>query len=67
MLRCDWLLRSTFVSPAPLPSQGTVTRVVSAGAGLYVMDREVGLCLAYQPSLRRELRVGDSVQVSPAP
>lgn len=44
-----------------------MTRVVSAGAGLYVMDREVGLCLAYQPSLRRELRVGDSVQVSPAP
>lgn len=41
-----------------------MTEVVSAGAGLYVMDRRVSLCLAYQPSLKRELRVGDSVQVS---
>ncbi|KAK5848011.1 hypothetical protein PBY51_005668 [Eleginops maclovinus] len=36
--------------------QGIVTEVVSEGAGLYVMDRRVGLCLAYQPSLRRKLR-----------
>lgn len=43
-----------------------MTEVVSAGAGLYVLDRKVALCLAYQPSLRRELRVGDSVQVSPS-
>lgn len=41
-----------------------MTEVVSAGAGLYVMDGKVGLCLAYQPPLRRELRAGDSVQVS---
>ncbi|TWW63221.1 CST complex subunit CTC1 [Takifugu flavidus] len=44
--------------------QGTVTEVVSAGAGLYVMDGKVGLCLAYQPPLRRELRAGDSVQIT---
>ncbi|XP_029382555.1 CST complex subunit CTC1 isoform X2 [Echeneis naucrates] len=43
--------------------QGTVTEVVSEGAGLYVLDREVGLCLAYQPSLRRTLRAGDCVQL----
>lgn len=41
-----------------------MTEVVSAGAGLYVMDGKVGLCLAYQPPLRRKLRAGDSVQVS---
>uniref|UniRef100_A0A3Q3DW01 CST complex subunit CTC1 n=1 Tax=Hippocampus comes TaxID=109280 RepID=A0A3Q3DW01_HIPCM len=35
--------------------QGTVTEVVSAGAGLYVMDRKRGLCLAYQPELKRKL------------
>lgn len=44
--------------------QGIVTEVVSEGAGLYVIDRRVGLCLAYQPSLRRKLRVGDTVEVS---
>ncbi|KAL7375962.1 hypothetical protein ABVT39_027367 [Epinephelus coioides] len=43
--------------------QGTVTEVVSEGAGLYVIDRKVGLCLAYQPSLRRKLRAGDSVEL----
>ncbi|XP_054455416.1 CST complex subunit CTC1-like [Anoplopoma fimbria] len=42
--------------------QGTVTKVVSEGAGLYVIDRKVGLCLAYQPTLRRKLRAGDSVE-----
>ncbi|XP_019729420.1 CST complex subunit CTC1 [Hippocampus comes] len=41
--------------------QGTVTEVVSAGAGLYVMDRKRGLCLAYQPELKRKLRVGDAL------
>ncbi|XP_077401736.1 CST complex subunit CTC1 isoform X2 [Vanacampus margaritifer] len=41
--------------------QGTVTEVVSAGAGLYVMDRKLGLCLAYQPKLKRKLRVGDAL------
>ncbi|XP_034721865.1 CST complex subunit CTC1, partial [Etheostoma cragini] len=43
--------------------QGTVTEVVSEGAGLYVIDRKVGLCLAYQPTPRRKLRAGDSVQL----
>ncbi|CAJ1048341.1 CST complex subunit CTC1 isoform X1 [Xyrichtys novacula] len=43
--------------------QGTVTEVVSEGAGLYVIDRKVGLCLAYQPNLRRKLREGDSVEL----
>ncbi|XP_073332264.1 CST complex subunit CTC1 [Pagrus major] len=43
--------------------QGTVTEVVSEGAGLYVIDGKVGLCLAYQPTLRRKLRAGDSVEL----
>ncbi|XP_034005838.1 CST complex subunit CTC1-like, partial [Trematomus bernacchii] len=43
--------------------QGTVTEVVSEGAGLYVMDRRVGLCLAYQPALRRKLRTGDTLEL----
>ncbi|XP_068612068.1 CST complex subunit CTC1 [Brachionichthys hirsutus] len=43
--------------------QGTVTEVVSEGAGLYVIDHTVGLCLAYQPTLRRSLRAGDLVEL----
>ncbi|XP_051249640.1 CST complex subunit CTC1 [Dicentrarchus labrax] len=43
--------------------QGTVTEVVSEGAGLYVIDGKVGLCLAYQPTLRRKLRAGDCVEL----
>ncbi|XP_044197449.1 CST complex subunit CTC1 [Thunnus albacares] len=43
--------------------QGTVTEVVSEGAGLYVIDRTVGLCLAYQPMLSRKLRAGDAVEL----
>ncbi|XP_070786024.1 CST complex subunit CTC1 [Enoplosus armatus] len=43
--------------------QGTVTEVVCEGAGLYVIDKKVGLCLAYQPTLRRKLRAGDSVEL----
>uniref|UniRef100_A0A8C3A520 CST complex subunit CTC1 n=1 Tax=Cyclopterus lumpus TaxID=8103 RepID=A0A8C3A520_CYCLU len=43
--------------------QGTVTKVVSEGAGLYVIDRKVGLCMAYQPTMRRKLRAGDSVEL----
>uniref|UniRef100_A0A3Q3S439 CST complex subunit CTC1 n=1 Tax=Mastacembelus armatus TaxID=205130 RepID=A0A3Q3S439_9TELE len=43
--------------------QGMVTEVVSEGAGLYVIDRKVGLCLAYQPTLRRRLRAGDCVEL----
>lgn len=41
-----------------------MTQVVSEGAGLFIIDKEVGLCLAYQPSPRRNLRVGDKVEVS---
>lgn len=67
MLICDWLSEwfsfTCALSPAPL-SQGTVSQVVSEGAGLYVIDRQVGLCLAYQPSPRRRLRAGDGVEVS---
>ncbi|KAF7231789.1 CST complex subunit CTC1-like [Nothobranchius furzeri] len=43
--------------------QGTVTEVVNEGAGLYVIDRTVGLCVAYQPSARRRLRAGDQVEL----
>ncbi|KAM8834244.1 CST complex subunit CTC1 isoform 1-T2 [Synchiropus picturatus] len=43
--------------------QGTVTDVVSEGAGLYIIDNKVGLCLAYQPSLRRNLRSGDVIEL----
>nr|XP_054594722.1 CST complex subunit CTC1 isoform X2 [Nothobranchius furzeri] len=43
--------------------QGTVTEVVNQGAGLYVIDRTVGLCVAYQPSARRRLRAGDQVEL----
>ncbi|XP_035986962.1 CST complex subunit CTC1 isoform X1 [Fundulus heteroclitus] len=43
--------------------QGVVTEVVSEGAGLYLMDRKVGLCLAYQPPERRRLRAGDQVEL----
>ncbi|XP_078793031.1 CST complex subunit CTC1 isoform X5 [Oryzias latipes] len=43
--------------------QGTVTEVVSEGAGLYVLDRNLGLCVAYQPPARRRLRAGDGVEL----
>ncbi|KAM3857435.1 CST complex subunit CTC1 [Diretmus argenteus] len=43
--------------------QGVVTEVLSEGAGLYVIDKKVGLCLAYQPPLKRKLRPGDSVEL----
>lgn len=43
-----------------------MTEVVSEGAGLYVLDRKLGLCVAYQPASRRSLRVGDGVEVSTA-
>lgn len=39
---------------------------MSEGAGLYLLDRKVGLCLAYQPPARRKLRPGDQVEVSAA-
>ncbi|XP_042369475.1 CST complex subunit CTC1-like, partial [Plectropomus leopardus] len=43
--------------------QGTITQVISQGAGLYLMDGKVGLCVAYHPPQRRTLRVGDSVEL----
>uniref|UniRef100_A0A3B3HPY4 CST complex subunit CTC1 n=1 Tax=Oryzias latipes TaxID=8090 RepID=A0A3B3HPY4_ORYLA len=43
--------------------QGTVTEVVSEGAGLYVLDRNLGLCVAYQPPARRRLRIIDLLQL----
>ncbi|XP_008302181.1 CST complex subunit CTC1 [Stegastes partitus] len=43
--------------------QGIVTKVVSEGAGLYVIDGRVGLCLAYQPMPKRKLRAGDRVEL----
>ncbi|XP_076009499.1 CST complex subunit CTC1 isoform X2 [Genypterus blacodes] len=43
--------------------QGIVTEVLSEGSGLYMIDGKVGLCLAYQPTLRRKLRPGDAVEL----
>ncbi|XP_029932197.1 CST complex subunit CTC1 isoform X2 [Myripristis murdjan] len=43
--------------------QGVVTEVLSEGAGLYVIDGTVGLCVSYQPQLRRKLRAGDAVEL----
>lgn len=43
--------------------QGMVTEVVSEGAGLYLLDGKVGLCVAYQPAARRKLRAGDRVEL----
>uniref|UniRef100_A0A3B4BHF4 CST complex subunit CTC1 n=1 Tax=Periophthalmus magnuspinnatus TaxID=409849 RepID=A0A3B4BHF4_9GOBI len=38
--------------------------VLSRGAGLYVIDRKVGLCLANQPLPLRAIRPGDTLQIS---
>ncbi|CAL8326864.1 unnamed protein product [Lota lota] len=43
--------------------QGVVTEVLSEEAGLYMIDGEVGLCLAHQPPRRRCLRTGDHLQI----
>ncbi|KAG7495806.1 CST complex subunit CTC1 [Solea senegalensis] len=62
--RKDVLLSGVRLKQARIISyQGMVTEVVSEGAGLYVLDRKVGLCLAYQPTLRRKLRAGDCVEL----
>ena len=50
---------------ALLLRQGVVTEVLSEEAGLYMIDGEVGLCLAHQPPRRRGLRTGDHLQVTP--
>ncbi|XP_077444223.1 CST complex subunit CTC1 isoform X2 [Stigmatopora argus] len=39
--------------------QGTITEVVNEGAALFVMDGELGLCLAHRPETSRRPRVGD--------
>ena len=41
-----------------------MTSVLSEGAGLYVIDGKVGLCLAYQPLGRRGLRPGAEIELS---
>ncbi|KAL0970732.1 hypothetical protein UPYG_G00246490 [Umbra pygmaea] len=43
--------------------QGVLTCVLSAEAGLYVIDGKVGLCLAYQPIQRRGLRPGAEIEL----
>ncbi|XP_067301406.1 CST complex subunit CTC1 isoform X2 [Pseudorasbora parva] len=45
--------------------KGTVTKVLNAEAGLYEMDRQVGLCLAYQPAQQwgGGLRPGAEIQL----
>ena len=40
-----------------------LTSVLSAAAGLYVIDGKVGLCLAYQPLQRRGLRPGAEIEL----
>ncbi|XP_064877247.1 CST complex subunit CTC1-like [Oncorhynchus nerka] len=43
--------------------KGVLTSVLSAAAGLYVIDGKVGLCLAYQPLQRRGLRPGAEIEL----
>ena len=40
-----------------------MTSVLSEGAGLYVIDGKVGLCLAYQPLDRLGLRPGVEIEL----
>lgn len=52
--------------PGPLASpQGKVTGVLSQPAGLYEVDGQLALCLAYQQlqSLRKVVRPGVSLEV----
>lgn len=65
--RCDlwpvlWLVSVVTVSDW----QGTVTKILNAEAGLYEIDGQVGLCLAYQPAQKwgGGLRPGAEIQVS---
>ncbi len=46
--------------------QGTLTKILNAEAGLYEIDGQVGLCLAYQPAQKwgGGLRPGAEIQVS---
>ncbi|XDV46698.1 hypothetical protein PO909_014537, partial [Leuciscus waleckii] len=52
--------RSTLIS-----FKGTVTKILNAEAGLYEIDRQVGLCLAYQPAQKwgGGLRPGAEIQL----
>uniref|UniRef100_F7B8L0 CST complex subunit CTC1 n=1 Tax=Ornithorhynchus anatinus TaxID=9258 RepID=F7B8L0_ORNAN len=45
------------------PLQGTITRVLDAAAGLYELDHQLCLCLAYQPGGRHALRPGTSLEL----
>ncbi|XP_038624836.1 CST complex subunit CTC1 [Tachyglossus aculeatus] len=42
---------------------GTITRVLDAAAGLYELDYQLCLCLAYQPGGGRALRPGTSLEL----
>lgn len=44
--------------------RGTVTEVLSRGAGLYLIDGRVALCLANQPLPARPIRPGDRLELS---
>ncbi|XP_051737143.1 CST complex subunit CTC1 [Ctenopharyngodon idella] len=52
--------RSTLIS-----FKGTITKILNAEAGLYEIDRQVGLCLAYQPAQKwgGGLRPGAEIQL----
>lgn len=57
-------------SPGPLASlQGTVTGTLNQPAGLYELDGQLGLCLAYQQfhGLRRVVRPGVRLEVCEGP
>lgn len=41
-----------------------MTEVLSRGAGLYLIDGRVALCLANQPLPARPIRPGDRLEVS---
>ncbi|KAJ8008623.1 hypothetical protein DPEC_G00106800 [Dallia pectoralis] len=43
--------------------KGMLTSVRSTGAGLYVIDGKIGLCLAYQPIQRHGLRPGAEIEL----
>nr|XP_032824524.1 CST complex subunit CTC1 [Petromyzon marinus] len=69
--RPDGLARETERSGSPsnvISYRGVLTRVINAHGGLYELDGEVGLCLAYQQGLHlgRGLRIGATLEVHQA-
>ncbi|XP_078468916.1 CST complex subunit CTC1 [Lampetra planeri] len=69
--RPDSLARETEGSGSPsnvISYRGVLTRVINAHGGLYELDGEVGLCLAYQQGLHlgRGLRIGATLEVHAA-